>query len=614
MKDSFDEEMPSLHLSMLGNDIVCLDRNIAVDDSIWSNIKQWWQNESSTVVVSKSTIKIPLLIFFRSMQWIQTHWIMDNRKYTVSQDLSQAVKNIKDEGKRFNELLNNVSSPDEYDYSILKLKRNPTAFQIDNINRLLRMPSGANFSVPGAGKTTTTLIVWAALRKQKKLNRLLVIAPRSAFEAWHKDTRETFKQKFITSEFSNGPIDSSTDILIVNYEQLQKQKKLSRLSYWVEKNEAMVAIDEAHRIKGGSNSIRWYGVREVTAKAKRIDLLTGTPMPQGYSDLKNLYSISWPNISQNNFSESLLNSAQRGGIFVRTTKAELGLPEATLTQITVPMGKIQSDLYSALRRNYKGLFGLNTTDESFLRRKGKAVLTLIAVATNPGLLSEIRTEDSYLGLEWPSKEFSVDTNLLDMISNYASHEIPSKYTWVCKYVKKAASENRKVLVWSNFVGNLHALYKVLKPYYPSLIFGGVDDLSRKAELARFREDPNCHVLLTNPQTLGEGVSLHHECHDAIYVDRIFNAGLYLQSVDRIHRLGLSEDQSTRIFILNSDKSIDQRVSLSLEAKIERMSVALNDPSLVESAIPFDLDEILPSELIDLDKFDLDDLYAHLLND
>ena len=246
-----------------------------------------------------------------------------------------------------------------------------------------------------------------------------------------------------------------------------------------------------------------------------------------------------------------------------------------------------------------------------MHRKGKAVLTLIAVATNPGLLSEIRTEDSYLGLEWPPKDFSVDSNLLDLISNYVSHEMPAKYKWISKYVKKAASENRKVLVWSNFVGNLLALKKVLQPHNPALIFGKVDSQSRKTELVRFRTDPDCHVLLTNPQTLGEGVSLHHECHDAIYVDRIYNAGLYLQSVDRIHRLGLPKDQDTRIFILNSERSIDHSVSLSLATKIERMSHALNDPGLVESAIPMELDEILPSELINLDKFDLDDLYAHL---
>ena len=249
-----------------------------------------------------------------------------------------------------------------------------------------------------------------------------------------------------------------------------------------------------------------------------------------------------------------------------------------------------------------------------MNRKGKAVLTLIAVATNPGLLSEIKTDDSYLGLEWPPRDFGFDNNLLDLVSNYASYEIPEKYIWISKYLKKASNENRKVLVWSNFVGNLLSLQKILKPFSPALIYGGLDNESRNSELIRFRKDPNCHVLLTNPQTLGEGVSLHHECHDAIYVDRIYNAGLYLQSVDRIHRLGLPKNQDTRIFVLNSKRSIDHRVSMSLAAKIERMSCALNDPGLVQSSIPIELPETHPNELIGLDDFELNDLYAHLSND
>ena len=614
MKDLPETELPVIHLSLLTKSTVCIHRDHSVNDFIWMGIETWWKQECGNVVSSQDTIEIPLISFIRFIQWLRTHWSAHDRTYTVSPELTAAVNNIKMEGKRFDDLLNNTASPTPYDFSDLKLKRKPTPFQKDNINRLLRMPSGANFSVPGAGKTTTTLIVWAALRKKAELNRLLVIAPRSAFEAWHEDTRDTFSELFITAEFSNDQIDLTTDILIVNYEQLQNQHKLLRLSNWVEKNDAMVAIDEAHRIKGGSNSIRWHGVREVTAQAKRVDLLTGTPMPQGFNDLKNLYSIAWPNIPSGHFTENTLRSAQRGGVFVRTTKSELELPEPTLTEILIPMGKIQSDVYSALRRNYSGSFGLNSTDESFMNRKGKAVLTLIAVATNPGLLSEIKTEDSYLGLEWPPKDFGFDAHLLDLIANYAAHEIPAKYTWISKYVKKAANENRKVLVWSNFVGNLLALQKVLKPFAPALIYGGLDSQSRSAELTRFRTDPDCHVLLTNPQTLGEGVSLHHECHDAIYVDRIYNAGLYLQSVDRIHRLGLPKDQQTRIFILNSERSIDHRVSSSLATKIERMSRALNDPGLVESSIPLELAETLPSELIGLDKFDLDNLYAHLSND
>ena len=89
----------------------------------------------------------------------------------------------------------------------------------------------------------------------------------------------------------------------------------------------------------------------------------------------------------------------------------------------------------------------------------------------------------------------------------------------------------------------------LSEYQPAIVHGGVAD--RDGQLDRFRSDADCHVLLANPAAIGEGISLHQVCHDAIYLERTFNAGHYLQSVDRIHRLGLKPDAETRVTILSS---------------------------------------------------------------
>ena len=49
-------------------------------------------------------------------------------------------------------------------------------------------------------------------------------------------------------------------------------------------------------------------------------------------------------------------------------------------------------------------------------------------------------------------------------------------------------------------------------------------------------------------------------------------------------------------------------------KIERMSFALNDPGLTKTAVPIDLEDQLPSELIGLENIDLESLYEHLSNE
>ena len=54
----------------------------------------------------------------------------------------------------------------------------------------------------------------------------------------------------------------------------------------------------------------------------------------------------------------------------------------------------------------------------------------------------------------------------------------------------------------------------------------------------FNEENNdFKILIANPKKGGEGISLHYECSNAIYIDRSYDAGKYLQSRDRIHRVG-----------------------------------------------------------------------------
>jgi len=92
------------------------------------------------------------------------------------------------------------------------------------------------------------------------------------------------------------------------------------------------------------------------------------------------------------------------------------------------------------------------------------------------------------------------------------------------------------------------------------------------------------VLVANPAAGGEGISLHHVCHHAIYVDRSFNPAHYLQSVDRIHRLGLPPEVVTHIRVLESVAphgmgSIDYSVRRRLVDKLRVMSTILNDSDL-----------------------------------
>jgi len=597
---------PTLLIRTTDDDSVFLVRSETIDDALWHTVVTWWSN-SGTVL--DDSIQVSSQTFLSQSSWLRIRWVKDGGAVDIDAQTKKILVSAKNDFDSFKKDLENPPTPTvEIDTS--KLLRTLTNFQLNGVRRLFELKSGANFSVPGAGKTTMTLALWSQLMIQGTVTRMLVVSPKSAFEAWSNEPADVLKEPIKTQVFNYEPIESDVDILIVNFERLESDEALSRIERWLIRGPTMLVIDEAHRIKGGFNSIRWRRCKSLSVLAKRVDLLSGTPMPQSYDDLRNLFAISWPNVPRSYFCDSLLSSMKRNSIYVRTTKDELKLPPITIVPHVIEMGTIQKEIYAALRKSYVKLFALSSSEKSYFGAKGRAVMNLLAASSNPGLLAKLVSDDAYLGLEWPPRDLSDNSNLVDLVSRYASVEMPPKYIWITGRCHKAALEGNKILIWSTLVGNIQALAKILAPLNPAVVYGSVTGDDRKIEIAKFRNDPSCSVLISNPQTLGEGISLHRDCHEAIYLDRSYNAGHYLQSLDRIHRLGLPADQNTTVHVLMSEHSIEERISERLEEKIANLALALNDEGLMRNSLP-DENITMPDEVLGIDQYDLESLFSHL---
>jgi len=279
----------------------------------------------------------------------------------------------------------------------------------------------------------------------------------------------------------------------------------------------------------------------------------------------------------------------------------------------VDLKPVQREIYAILRaRLRRGLAA--TADHAALSGMGVVVAYLLEAATNPALLSRGLRGVEPGGVTFPPTPVPPDSALADRVLNYGAYEVPAKFEKLASMLAVNAGLGRKTLVWSNFVDTLRELAdRVLLPYQPALIYGAIpaggedaDFVTRERELRRFRDDPRCLVLLANPAAMSEGVSLHEECHDAIYVERTFNAGHYLQSIDRIHRLGLAPDTETRITFLVTRNTVDEIVDDRIRTKAQRLSLMLSDPNLVTMALP---DDASYGEWVDPE--DIDSLFNHL---
>lgn len=175
--------------------------------------------------------------------------------------------------------------------------------------------------------------------------------------------------------------------------------------------------------------------------------------------------------------------------------------------------------------------------------------------------------------------------LLDLIDRLSGSVRPAKLLAAAAMARDHADRGEKLLVWTNYLGNVEELSRLLEPLGPAVVTGAVplEDPSaltdRRRELARFREDDDCAVLIATPQTLGEGVSLHRACQSQVHVDRTFNAGLYLQSLDRTHRVGMPKGTTAKVSLLVAAGTIDEAVDASLNRKLLDMEKKLRDPTL-----------------------------------
>jgi hypothetical protein len=477
-----------------------------------------------------------------------------------------------------------------------------TKFQRRDIARLLSLRHGANFSVPGAGKTRVALALFAAMRQDGQAQRMLVICPKSAYEAWRYESEVCFARSLRMSIMGVNP-DPGAELLIVNYERLGRS--LIALSAWLRAAPAMIVLDEAHRMKLGASGAYGAACLALGPLARRRLILTGTPAPNGARDLESLLSFVWPGHGKRVVAEAVgggnlaYASEVLRPLFTRTTKGELGLPPVTTKIRYVDLPPLHREIYEALKGNPSARSG-------DLEALGKAMLRMLMAATSPALLVEGSKRYEPLAYQVPPLEASPDESLGTLLRNLPSLELSPKYEEAVKMVAENAAQQRKTLVWTTFVRSITTVERLLEPYRPAVVHGGTPD--REEQVRRFREDPDCMVLISNPATLGEGISLHHECHDALYIDRDFMAGRFLQSLDRIHRLGMAPGTETRVTVLAARGTVDEVVAHRLEEKLEFMGSILDDPA-VRQLGDLQEDDILAAG--GMDAADVRALLAHL---
>lgn len=512
--------------------------------------------------------------------------------YFITAHREQIRVIFSDQAKEMLKVANDVSyasslelkhrSKDDIENKLLSVGfvRKLTDNQINNLEKISQLPGAATFSVPGAGKTTEALAYFFVNCTEQ--DRLLVVAPKNAFVAWDeqldsclKDNKESFARLRGGETPIHDILQTKPRFMLITYDQLPRVRNLI-CSLLAEGNVYMF-LDESHRIKGGKQAKRADVILDMAHLPKKKLVMSGTPMPQSPKDLVSQFTFLYP--TKDVDASNVIDLIQP--IYVRTTKGQLNIPEVTHVVKTVKMDVLQREIYKTLKSEIRRQMNPVLTDSSRyeLRRIGKCVMKVMEFVSNPALLSS-------------DMNYAFDRRVGKLLLNTDGPKIE----YVCKRARELARENRKVIIWSCFVQNVELIALRLQDLGAEFIHGGIDagdendQDTREGKIKRFHDDPNCMVLIANPAACSEGISLHKICQYAIYLDRSFNAAHYLQSEDRIHRLGLAADAKPTVEFVECENSIDQVVRERLTLKVSTMASALNDSSLRVDPNVFEYDD------------------------
>ena len=457
--------------------------------------------------------------------------------------------------------------------------RKLTDNQMRNVCHLAPLPAGATFSVPGAGKTTEALAYYFCNATPQ--DHLLVVGPLSAMGAWEAQIDECCPgQGYTFTRLRGGEknvdrlLRDNPRFMLISYGQFATVAHLIRqyLAY----HPVIMFLDESHRIKSGRSGVSPQEILNISYLPEKKLILSGTPCPQSVSDLIPQFEFLYPDRFVNE--DTVVDSLQP--IYVRTTKGQLGIPTVNHRKISLEMTPLQREVYKALRSETKRqmLVMLSDSEKYSLRDIGKKVMKVMEFTSNPSLLAD-------------DMDYIFDKRLGDLLSIDSGPKIE----YACQRARELAAEGKKVIIWSQFVKNVLLLTERLKDIGADCIYGGVnsgdenEEDTREWKIKQFHENSEKMVLVLNPSAASEAISLHKACQYAIYVDRSFNAAHYLQSEDRIHRLGLAPNQHPIVEIVECRGTIDEVIDQRLKLKVSTMAAALNDTSLNVESIPYDID-------------------------
>ena len=434
------------------------------------------------------------------------------------------------------------------------LKRPLLPYQIEGVLHLAFGERALLADDMGLGKTVQAIAASALLRELRGIERVLVVSPASLKAEWEEQI--AIFSDFPTTVVFGGPTARRaayrrpTFFTLCNYEQIVTDRRdlLTVL------RPDLVILDEAQRIKN-------WQTRTAT-EVKKLDsryafVLTGTPLENRIDELYSIVQFLDPGLLGPlfRFNREFYRLDDRGrptgyrnldelaervsSVMLRRRKEEVEsqLPGRTTKTFFVPMTEAQLDAYGGYEYLARRLAAIGAkrplTTEEFKMLQGH-LACMRMICDTPYILDETARE-------CPKME-EIERLLPDLLDD----------------------PERKIIIFSEWIRMLELVrdYAVDAGIEFAWHTGSVPQPRRRAEIRRFREDPECRLFLS---TDSGGVGLNLQAADTVVnMDQPWNPAKLEQRIARAWR----KHQTRPVAVINlvAENTIEHRMLGLLDAK------------------------------------------------
>ena len=415
----------------------------------------------------------------------------------------------------------------------------PFSYQYEGIAWLFSSSSALLADEMGLGKTMQTITAIRLLLRSGQARRIVLICPKPLIPNWQREFKTWAEELPVVTVEGNGArrrmlwTMPGVPILIANYELMARD--IAEIPEDEQPKFDLLVLDEAQRIKNRDSNT---AVTARSIRRRRSWALTGTPIENRPEELGALFEFlegipkgGCPDIRQ-------LSKLAKKYILRRTKDLVMkDMPPRIDRDAELELTDAQESAYRIAEK--EGVIQLNELGDSItVQHVFELVLRLKQIANYDPLTGE---------------SAKLERLMADM--------------------EEISASGGKAILFSQWTKTIDWLEPHLRPFNPLIYHGGVPTKQREPILAKFKQDPDAHILLMSYGTGAVGLNLQFAGYVFLF-DRWWNPAIEDQAINRAHRIGVKNPVIVTRFI--SKNTIEERIDRVLREKRELFETILGE--------------------------------------